>query len=312
MIGRRSLTGMALHMTSWRLVLAVALMLMVSSGYVVGAHATNSASLPRVKTVTSEVLAWRHAAASTVTIGHSATGRALVALRQGSPDAPNVVVLLGQTHGNEPRGIDVVREARRLVFPDGVQVWTISTMNPDGSMARTRVNARHVDLNRNFPYLWHANPNTATYFPGVRAASEPETKALMAFLNQLRPDLVVSLHQAFRAIDVGPSKARRWVELLSSTTGLPLKNVPCNGVCRGTMTGWYNASFEGAAITAELPRRVSATQAQIYARAVRTVAAALVAANPAPAPSGSPMQTGTPTPSVTPVPPMTGSPSPAP
>jgi protein MpaA len=303
---------MALHTTSWRLGLAVAMTLVVSSGCVVGAHATNSASLPRVKTVTSEVLAWRHAAASTVTIGHSAAGRALVALRQGSPDAPNVVVLLGQTHGNEPRGIDVVREARRLVFPDGVQVWTISTMNPDGSVARTRVNARHVDLNRNFPYLWHANPNTATYFPGVRAASEPETKALMAFLNQLRPDLVVSLHQAFRAIDVGPSKARRWVDLLSIATGLPIKNVPCNGVCRGTMTGWYNASFEGAAITAELPRRVSATQAQIYARAVRTVAAALVAANPAPAPSGSPMPTGTPTPSVTPVPPTTGSPSPAP
>ena len=302
---------MALQVTALRLVLTGAMTLMVGSGFVGGAHASTTVAVPHVRAVTAAVLAWRHAAVSVVPIGYSSLGRAMIARRQGSPDAPIVVLLLGQTHGDEPRGIDVVRETRRLNFPEGVQVWTINTMNPDGSVAHTRVNGRHVDLNRNFPYLWRANPSTATYFPGLRAGSELETRAVMTFLNQLRPDLVMSLHQAFRAIDVGPVKARRWVELLSAATGLPVKNVPCNGACRGTMTGWYNATFQGSAVTVELPRRVSMTQAQIYARAVRTVSAALVAATPTLSPSGLPTPTGSPTPSVTPVPTLSAMASPA-
>ena len=308
---RRSVMPMALKRFSSRLVIPSLLVMMVSAVFITsGFEPTQASSAPvLVRGVTSDVLAWRHAAPATLTIGHSVAGRSMVARRQGLSDAPKVIVLIGQMHGDEPRGPDVVREVRRLAFPPTVQVWTISTMNPDGSAAHTRVNAHRVDLNRNFPFMWKANASSATYFPGSRAASEPETQTIMSFLNELRPDLVVSLHQAFRAIDLGPAKARPWIEILSARTHLPIKDVPCNGICRGTMTGWYNATFVGAAMTVELPRNVSAKQAQIYARAVRSVAVALGTQVPQPSPtpslspSSTPSPNGSPTPSVTPAPP---------
>ncbi len=270
--------------------------------------ASASSATAVVRGLSPAVLAWRLTAPATQTIGYSQRGRAIVAHRQGSPDAAQVVLIVGQMHGSEPRGVDVVREVRQLIFPKGVQVWTISTMNPDGFAAHTRANARHVDLNRNFPHLWKPNPKSATYFPGVRAASESETQAVMAFLDELRPDVVVSLHQAFRAVDLGPPKAQRWIDVLSAATGLPIKNIPCNGECRGTMTGWFNSTFVGAAITVELPRHVSHTQAKIYARAIRSLASALVAP-PLPVPSPSVSPSGSATPSVTPVPTVTTAPT---
>ncbi len=286
-----------------------ALVATLTAGLVTSGLVPTIASTSSQRGVTADVVSWRHSAPATLTIGHTVTGRAIIAHRQGSPDSTSVILVLGQMHGNEPRGVDVVREVRRLGFPMGVQVWTISTMNPDGSAAHTRVNARHVDLNRNFPHLWKAT-TSATYFPGKRASSEPETIAVIAFLNNLRPDVIISLHQAFRSVDLGPAKARRWVDILSATTGLPIKDVPCNGVCHGTMTGWYNATFRGAAITVELPHQVTLKQAQIYARAVHAVSMALIASVPAPTPTPTPTPTpsptgsaspsGTPTPSVTP------------
>lgn len=260
---------------------------------------------PRAATTT--VLAWREAAPSKLTIGTSTSGRPIVAIRQGPADAPNVLLVLGQMHGSEPRGRDVVREVRRLKFPAGVQVWTISSMNPDGGVAGTRTNAHGVDLNRNFPFQWRANPRSHTYYPGRRPASEPETAAMLTFLNELRPDVILSFHQAFRAIDVGPAKASSWAGIMSARTNLPIHKIPCHGPCSGTMTGWFNANFTGSAITVELPRNVSLVQAQIYARAVGAVAAALAnQSTPAsPTPSSSVSASVTPTTSVTPAPSVT-------
>ena len=39
---------------------------------------------------------------------------------------------------------------------------------------------------------------------------------MMAFLDQLRPDLIVSLHQHFNAVDLGPGKVRVWSLRLAS------------------------------------------------------------------------------------------------
>jgi len=298
---------------SKRVSLICALLAAASMGFLTSGLMPTLASTSSQRGVTAGVLSWRHTAPATITVGHSTTGRAIIARRQGSPDAMSVILVLGQMHGNEPRGLDVVREVRRLGFPRGVQVWTISTMNPDGSAAHTRVNARNVDLNRNFPHLWKAT-TSSTYFPGKHPASEPETTAMIAFLNQLRPDVIISFHQAFRSVDLGPAKARRWVDILSAATGLPIKHVPCNGLCRGTMTGWFNSTFVGSAITVELPHQVTLRQAQIYARAVRSLSMASATETPTPSPSPTPSPTsspsptgsaspsGSPTPSVTSVP----------
>lgn len=51
--------------------------------------------------------------------------------------------------------------------------------NPDGFATRHRFNARNVDINRNFPFMWgYKEPGTVNFNPGPSAMSEPETKAL--------------------------------------------------------------------------------------------------------------------------------------
>jgi hypothetical protein len=181
-------------------------------------------------------------------------------------------------HGSEPRGRDVVAAVRRLAPPDQVQVWTITSVNPDGAARGSRTNAHGVDLNRNFPYLWSPRYTNRTYFwPGPRATSEPETRAMMTFLDRLRPDLLVSLHQHFNAVDAGSGRTRAWSARLAAALHLRTVSVPCStGPCTGTMTMWFNHGHPGSAVTVELPATVTAARAAAYARGILGVGAMLV------------------------------------
>jgi protein MpaA len=219
---------------------------------------------------------WRDRQPALLVIGRSVRGRAILAQRQGPSDAPFALLVLGQMHGSEPRGRDVVRWIRTFDAPGLVQVWTISSMNPDGAALSRRTNARGVDLNRNFPRGWVHRWSRPWFFPGRAPASEPETRAVMAFLDHLRPDLVVSLHQAFNAIDTRSGKTAVWSRRLAAALGLPTRSVPCGtGPCTGTLTGWFNARAPGVALTVELPRAVPAALARSYARAILAVGARL-------------------------------------
>lgn len=277
----------------------------------VGAASGGEASAAALRTATSPTLAWRAQAPDALVIGRSVTGRYIVARRQGPATAPKVLLVLGQMHGSEPAGRAVVGQVRQLPVPRGVQVWTISTMNPDGSVRGTRQNARGVDLNRNFPQGWLKSYTSRVYYPGPVALSEPESQAMVRFLDRLRPDLVVSLHQAARSIDTGNPKTRLWAYRLAQAFNLPTRTVSCDGPCAGTMTGWFNTYYAGFAVTVELPRTVTAYMARYYARAALKVGAMLVPATPSPTPtptSTSPSPTAT---SATPTPSDTASAAPA-
>ena len=65
--------------------------------------------------------------------------------------------------------------------------------------ADTRANAHGVDLNRNYPYC--GPTSTAATSPGREPASEPETRAMMGFLRQVRPDRLLSFHQPLNGVD---------------------------------------------------------------------------------------------------------------
>jgi protein MpaA len=208
----------------------------------------------------------------TVILGRSYQGRQIVAVRRGRPNASRVLLVIGQMHGDERGGVPIASRLRELTkLPADVAIWTITTINPDGYAQHTRQNHRGVDLNRNFTYGWsqHATGGRR-YYPGRRAASELETNATIRFLRRLRPDLVVIFHQAGNGVDSSGAKNVEMSRALARGIGLPLKSFRCHGVCRGTLTSWFNHTFAGSAITVELPARVTYAR---NTRAVRTLAA---------------------------------------
>jgi N-acetylmuramoyl-L-alanine amidase/Zinc carboxypeptidase len=209
-----------------------------------------------------------------VLIGHSVDHRPIVATRVGDPAAQVRVLVVGDIHGNERAGERIVARLRRT-HPDGVQLWLIRSANPDGAAAGTRQNARGVDLNRNFPYRWRAGRH-GTYYPGPRAASEPETRALMRLVRRIRPQIAIYYHQHLgitvrtRAGDIGLERtyARR--------TGLPLRSLPAY---HGTAVSWENHSVAGTAFVVEL--RAGPADAARHAAAVLALARAARAARAA-------------------------------
>jgi murein peptide amidase A len=204
--------------------------------------------------------------------GQSVQGRRIVAVRRGHSDAPVRVLVSGSIHGTEPAGHAVIRRLRQLAPPDGVQVWTVRTFNPDGARRGTRQNARGVDLNRNFPSRWRGGGRPFdTYYPGRRVASEPETRALMRLVRRIRPDLSIHYHQALRIVNLtgGPDPAL--VRDYARRSGLPAGRLPR---LRGTATGWQNRTFPRAsAFVVELAGgALTGRQVRRHARAVHGVA----------------------------------------
>lgn len=204
------------------------------------------------------------------TIGHTVNGRDIKAFRLGDTDAKQTVVLLGVMHGSErapARTLRTLRDGRKSVA--GVNLWVIPVLNVDGALAERRSNARGVDLNRNFPQNWSRTVTGA----GRSAASEPETRALMRFLDRVDPDVVVSLHQPFGVVDTSVSKDPDLARALSRKLNLPRRDVDCGGPCHGTLTGWFNSTHDGEAITVEFSRSPSRTY--LKATAVRGLLAAV-------------------------------------
>jgi murein peptide amidase A len=183
------------------------------------------------------------------------------------------VVVVGCIHGDEPAGIAVTRVLAALRPPTRVDLWLIPDMNPDGVAAGTRVNADHVDLNRNFSWRWLPPSRRADRHSGPRPFSEPESSIVHRLLLRLRPRLVIWYHQALAVVDEsGGSLAleRRYAGLV----GLPLRRLPRYP---GSATSWTNHSFADAtSFVVELPPGpLSAAAARRHAEAVERLAAGL-------------------------------------
>jgi hypothetical protein len=200
-------------------------------------------------------------------IATSVDGTPIVARHYGALDAPVQLVIIGQMHGSEPGGRRVARELGHRKVPDGVGVWVIVTMNPDGDRRGTRANAHGVDLNRNFPAGWQG-ARSGVYYPGPRAASEPETRGMVRFLTAVQPAAVLSFHQAFDLVDISHPRSRAAGRQLAAWMGERAAIVRCSGPCHGTMTQWIDAALKTVAITVELDHRVSGAEARRAATAV--------------------------------------------
>jgi len=138
------------------------------------------------------------------TIGYSSLGRPIMAYHFGTGGP--LTVYTGAIHGNEISTkylMDRWRgelDANPGKIPAGKRVTVIPLINPDGFASGQRVNARNVDLNRNFAVSdWQKDiqHTDGASFPGgggEQPMSEPETKVLAAFIAEQRPQLVLSYH----------------------------------------------------------------------------------------------------------------------
>lgn len=202
--------------------------------------------------------------------GRSVEGRRLVVQRRGSRDAERRILVVGQIHGDEPGGRRVIAALRRRRAPEGSAIYTIASANPDGAAARTRVNARGVDLNRNFPGDWRPGPR-GRYHPGRRAGSEPETRWVRRVVRTVRPDVTVWFHQPYGMVDLSRGASRSLVRAYARRVRLPARRLPR---LHGTATGWQNRTFDAtSAFVVELgARRPTDAEVRRHLRAIRAIA----------------------------------------
>jgi len=185
--------------------------------------------------------------------GHSRNG---IELRAFMPSAPGPIagLVTAAQHGEE---VDTALLARRLLerIPGAETRWAVvPVVNPDGLLAGTRQNAAGVDLNRNFPASsWRPDPSftfppgiaaelrvrehrTNHSSPGTGAGSEPETRALVALVAELRPSLVVDLHSPLELILVREG-ADAAGDRLAEAAGLQTYR-DLDGDCPGAFDDW--------------------------------------------------------------------------
>jgi len=204
-------------------------------------------------------------------IGYSLERRPIVAILVGSERAPRRMLVVGCTHGNETAGIPVADALAASGPVRGVALWIVPTMNPDGVAARTRANARGVDLNRNFPDAWRPlGPRGSAEYAGARPLSEPESRAMASLIEAVRPGVAVWFHQPLGLVDdsEGP---RRLERLFAARVGLPLTPLPDYP---GSAIGWEDHLVANSAFVVELPPgQLSPASRRRYVAALRTLAA---------------------------------------
>jgi serine/threonine protein kinase len=147
-------------------------------------------------------------------IGRSVQGRELSVGAIGEP-ADLAVFLVGSIQGDQPNTRQLVAELSTHFrensdqIPEGVALYFLPSLNPDGNASNSRYNANDVDLNRNWGTDdWTSSPEVPGHEQGKPGAggtgpfSEPETAAAADFISSLRSQtrevFVVIFHSSVR------------------------------------------------------------------------------------------------------------------
>ncbi len=197
--------------------------------------------------------------------------RPLIFVQFGNPRS-DCTLFLGGVHGDEiPTVYLMLKLAQHVrsnpaIFSDKCIVIA-PLANPDGFFAAPprRVNARGIDINRNFPTReWSVRAlrdwerkygSNKRYYPGRKGGSETETMFQMALIKRYRPRKILSVHSPLNAYDFdGPSSDlesfSRWVETISQETRHPFKRV---GYYPGSLGNYASQERNIFTLTLELP-----------------------------------------------------------
>ena len=131
-------------------------------------------------------------------------------------------LVIGGIHGDELSSTAMTIkwiELARLT-PANTEWRFVPAVNPDGLLMQPgrRTNANGVDLNRNFPtkdwaaeapvYWEKRTRRDPRRWPGRSPLSEPETRFLVAQMDDFKPDVIVSIHAPYGVLDFdGPIAA---------------------------------------------------------------------------------------------------------
>jgi hypothetical protein len=182
-------------------------------------------------------------------IGTSQNGRAITATRYG--DGPTTVLVVGQTHGDEEGGLRVILRMQSLPVPEGITLWIVPTMNPDGLVLDTRSLTNGADPNR-------------------RAPTQLEQQAVYDFALTIRPSLTVWYHQNYGWIGgsgASTTPARQYQEVTRLGT---LKR---SGDCAvGFMWCPIDDALGSSSILVELPDVLTPADVQVHSLALLAVA----------------------------------------
>ena len=104
-------------------------------------------------------------------------------------DEPNTAFVANQLVEHLTKNPEACRDCRVAIVP---------VANPDGLARGTRINAREIDLNRNFPAKNFAVGKKGRYFGGDEPASEPESQLLIQLIDDWHPDRIITMHAITR------------------------------------------------------------------------------------------------------------------
>ena len=195
-------------------------------------------------------------------IGSSVTGRPLEVYQFGLGPVEKLIVA-GIHGGYEWNTIELADELIDYldnypeVVPPDQTLYILRALNPDG-LARSkgfggRANENNVDINRNFPSNWQAEWPRAgcwDYIPitgGKAAASEPETRALMSFIQAHDIQALISYHSSALGIFPGgqppDAGSLSLAETLAAVSDYPYPPIDAGCVYTGQFVDW--ASDQG-------------------------------------------------------------------
>jgi protein MpaA len=152
--------------------------------------------------------------------GFSVQQRPLVYIEAGKKDSPKTSLIQCGIHGDELPGLPMCMNLIHEILsgvrlpPKETRLLIQPLLNPDGMFAKspTRANANGVDINRNFPTedfdkqslaSWkrreHSDPRK---YPGEKANSEPETQAIVRFMDEQKPQKILAIHTPLGFLDL--------------------------------------------------------------------------------------------------------------